>query len=422
YNFLLAPLNLNKTLQQNRIFLSYYRKMIERELDWGSAVILLTPPKNRYDVNPDSYENAVILLGKEYGIPVVRTDEMIAGYSPEIYSDGTHFNGKGYTIWASRIAALFIGKGPEQQRKVLSGTTLLGRDYVDNVVLSGNAILRSTNGYPTPNEIEVGKGIAALIGPGDKATWSFYLETDDMILLPTASMSQNDSKLKLTLDFGVQQADVPIDYLYGTGAVHDKFLPSSIEWTYPPDFRGSSVSPAYYQWTQPRMVIAQKGWHTITAEYVGTDTVAVSGLSFYSYHNFMKIKLLENRKNSIKLKTHAAYTETTDVKSTSIKLQDIIDMLGYPTPSSYWENPPIKVTVQNWDANVLEYVVMVGNRSTGTKFSVGLDVKETKLVSSPATDKIRTLASISFDSASDMLTFNWSGATTRATTYTITLF
>ncbi|MDO3374687.1 GDSL-type esterase/lipase family protein [Bacillus paranthracis] len=408
-------------------FLKWYRKMIERQLDWGSAVILMTPPKNRYDANPDSYENAVFLLGEEYGIPVIKTDEMIAGYSPAIYSDGTHFNGKGYTIWASRIAALFVGKGPKKIRHVSDGSTLLSREYIDNVAYSNGAYMRSNTGYPTPNEITDGQGIGAFIVPGGRATWSFYVETDDMVVLPTAYIGGTDA-LKLTLDFGVQQADVCIDYLYGYPGVNNTVFPAStVTWKTPGDFpyKGNITSPYFFKWGQPMLVIAGKGWHTITAELVGSNTVSVLGLSFFSYHDLMKIKTIENvtdkRKGHLKFKTHNHYSETNDVRNTSIKMQDIIDALGYPEMTSYWENPPLKVTVHNWDANTLEYVVTIGNRSVGNKFSVGIDVKETKIVSSPATDKIRKLDSVSFNVSTDELILNWGGATTRATEFVVSL-
>ncbi|MCU5687086.1 GDSL-type esterase/lipase family protein [Bacillus cereus] len=408
-------------------FLKWYRKMIERQLDWGSAVILMTPPKNRYDANPDSYENAVFLLGEEYGIPVIKTDEMIAGYSPAIYSDGTHFNGKGYTIWASRIAALFVGKGPKKIRHVSDGSTLLSREYIDNVVYNSGAYMRSNAGYPTPNEVTDGQGIGAFIGPGGKATWSFYLETDDMVVLPTAYLEGNNS-LKLTLDFGVQQADVCIDYLYGyPGVNHTVFPASTVSWKVPNDFphKGSVTSPYFFKWGQPMLTISGKGWHTITAELVGSDTVSVLGLSFFSYHDLMKIKTVENvvdkRKGYLKFKTHNHYSETNDVRNTSIKMQDIIDAVGYPEMTSYWENPPLKVTVHNWDANILEYVVTVGNRGAGNKFSVGIDVKETKIVANPAADKIRKLDSVSFNVSTDEIILNWGGATARATEFTVSL-
>lgn len=269
-------------------FLLWYRKMIERELDWNTAVILMTPPKNRYDVRPDSYDITIRQLANEYGLPVLQADEMITGYSPSIYSDGTHFNGTGYTVWASRIAAAFIGKGASRVRNASGGTTLYARDYMDNVILYGDGIFRDTAGYPTPNEVVEGQGHAILVGPSGKATWSFYLEQEDTVVLPTANISSLGASIKLTLDFGVQQADVPIDYVYGGGVNHTDRHPSVVSWNYPNDFNGSTlIIPRDYKKGQPMMIIAQKGWHTITFEYVGTDTASVFGLTFYPYYDFI---------------------------------------------------------------------------------------------------------------------------------------
>ena len=411
-------------------FLKWYRKVIERELDRNAAVMILTPPKNRYDINPDTYESALLLLGDEYGIPVIKCDEMFAGYGPELNSDGTHFNGTGYTTWATRIAALFIGEGPKVPKRVSGGASILSREYVDNIVYTGSAYMRSNAGYPTPSEVEAGQGVAAFLASDGKATWSFYLEEGDTVLLPTLYNNEAGAKVKLTLDFGVTQPDVSSDYLYGYTGVNNTTLPSFAEWVNPTNLplNNTVTSPYLYTWDQPRLTIVGKGWHTITAEFTGTTTAAVQALTFFPYldlfrakDNQSRIGTLEKKAGYLKVKTHANYTDTATVTSTSVKLQDVLTALGYPTLSSYWENPPLKVTVYNWDHNILEYVITISSTSQPTQFKLGLDSKETKIIASPNATYVRTLSSISYDQATDNLTFNWSGATNRATEFVIKL-
>jgi len=409
-------------------FLKWYRKAIERELDRGAAVIILTPPKNRYDIKPDIYEEPLVLLGEEYGIPVIKSDEMFAGYSSDINSDGTHFNGKGYTIWAAKIAPIFVGDGPKLLNRVSGGTTLLPREYVDNIVYSGSAYMRSNPGYGTPNEVEEGQGVAAFSGPDGRVTWSFYLEEGDTVVLPTLYNNEAGAKVRLTLDFGIQQPEVSTDYLYGYTGVNNTVLPSVAEWVNPADLPlGNAVtSPYFYTWDKPRLTIASKGWHTITAEFIGSTTAAIHGLSFFPYHDLMRqkdnskrIAVLEGKAGIVKLKTHQNYGDTEAVSSTTIKLQDILDTLNYPTLASYWENPPLKLTVHNWNYNILEYTVIIANRTDPSHFSIGLDVREIKLTSNPNSAYIRTLSGISYNPDTDLITLNWAGATSRATEFTI---
>lgn len=274
-------------------FIKGYRRLIERELRWGSACILLTPPRRlASDIRSEVYGNAVYQLGKEYGCPVIDMNEMTANVSANSFSDQTHFNDVGYRQLGARLAGLFIGEGVNKL-PVYSGDTLLTREYVDSVkMVKGITDLHSIN-YPTVNERgDVGvngeiRGIAVdLDSEGGKMVYSFYVEQDDILIYPSIFYKSDASKLDMILDFDVKSQGVSNVYMYDQyDAKYDQFVPSTVTLT-KSDANWRPGKDAYYikgaeSMSEPKIHIPKKGWHTLTLD--GSD-VRIFSLDFISYN------------------------------------------------------------------------------------------------------------------------------------------
>jgi lysophospholipase L1-like esterase len=144
-------------------YINWYEQLIIREILWNKAVIILTPPKlaNANDINIKTFAIALNALGEKYGVPVIDSAEFTANYPSTIYCDGTHFNGSGYKVFASKVTALFIGEGAKKPMLISDGETLLVRPNIDNLQYCGSATFTSSAGSQTPTEINATTGIVA---------------------------------------------------------------------------------------------------------------------------------------------------------------------------------------------------------------------------------------------------------------------
>lgn len=409
-------------------FMRWYRKIIERELENNTPVVLLTPTKKRSatDLILGSYVDAVFKLGDEYGIPVIDMQEMLANLGYDSYSDGTHFNTKGNTYIAARLVSLFIGSGVLNKKSVTNKTSLSVRPNVDNVKYLGAANIASTTGYVGPDELAEGQGIAASILDGGSIIYSFYTETPDLLFVPSVYFGNAQSKLKIEVDFGVELPNVTNGYDRYVRRALPTWRPTNPvyldkdddNWQGAPTLRVYTL-PGVKDYDEEKVVhITTKGWHTVKISCIDSGSM---GVRLHAV-NFLHINdLLERRKKGfLKIKTHSTYTDNNNIANTTIKLDDLLDSLDYPAQSSYWENPPLKVTISNWDNNILEYALIIGN-PTGTAFKLGLEPRETKIVANPNPEQVRTLTGVNYNPTTGDLTFSWGGATTRATEITITM-
>ena len=97
-------------------FVYYYEKLIERYLNYNTAIILMQPTSgpaigqdNFKWSNRTAYQQAIRMLGKKYNIPVIETpSEITNNFIDTEFSDGTHMNTKGYSLLATRLCATLI--------------------------------------------------------------------------------------------------------------------------------------------------------------------------------------------------------------------------------------------------------------------------------------------------------------------------
>ncbi|MDA2738814.1 SGNH/GDSL hydrolase family protein [Bacillus cereus group sp. Bc015] len=399
-------------------FLKYYRKLIERELDWGSAVIILTPPKMKLpnEIDVYTFSNAVYALAAEYGIPVVDTDEFTANHDASCYSDGTHMSGKGYNIYGAKLSSIFVGEGAHKLNRVYSGSKLLVRPTLDNIVYNG-ASLRSESGAFTPPEDSMSGGLVANIPTGGSVTYSFYTCTDDVVIVPVYYKGVN-SVLSVELDYGVEQSYYSLGKGYKEDLTDLRGKPSGIALN---DYKNNETySLSVAKEIDPKRMIhvAKKGWHTLRLHVVSGVDVVLNGLEFIDYQLLKSIISIKNGSVNpfYKFTTHNAYTDKEDVLTSDIDIAMINKSLGLNLEQfDYWKSVPFKITVINFDESIFEYIIHPGGLAGSGGWKLGIDVKEIKVTSTPNTANQRKIKSISYNGDTKILTVNWSGATTRAT-------
>ncbi|MFD2209371.1 SGNH/GDSL hydrolase family protein [Virgibacillus halophilus] len=418
-------------------FANNMRRLIGKELSGGNPVMLLTLPlieesgtDKAYGYQP--YRHVVISLAKEYNIPVMDMVETTENMIYDSHSGNVHFTGKGYDYIGSRIAAALTGSSIINPITASDGIKLLGRRAVDSVVYSSGTIeyLSESSGdqpYPTPEEMDAGRGTKTMLHAGAKITFGFYTETDDLIAVPNIIIVGNNNTLKCTLDFGLgmqQQSNYWSDHLnYGQRANRNTLVDVEIKgtdanWFYSADYGPFGYSEMGFTDINGKALhIAKKGWHTITLENKSND----SYIHFYSLNFISKQNLL----NFIKAKRKGRYefvigttasgsTPTTESKMDWVMLRNMLDLRE--NNNSWWKNPPIKVTVHNWGQNVLTYTVIPGSTTVGDNWSI-VDTQEIKIASSPSS--YRSLSGVSFDVSGQQFTLKWGGKTDRSSVITI---
>lgn len=274
-------------------YLHWYRKIIERELKNNTAVVLMTPTKqiitsdggvaSRVDV--DVFGNAVRNLADEYGLKVIDGQELLMNYSASIYSDSTHLNGTGYNILGARIASLFVGRGILKPFIVSTEQFQGVIPYQHSTIYQGGNVVFSSY-YPTPSEHIEGRGAGALLKTGDKLFFSIYTENDGMVVIPSMFSDSVNLTVRLSLDFGVPQADYSNDYYFGRPSISGvdvEYSNSFVDIEKSKFLSDGIFSSKFIKPTKDNMLyIPTKGWHTITLEVVNVDnTITVHGLEYF---------------------------------------------------------------------------------------------------------------------------------------------
>lgn len=321
-------------------FLYWMEQLIVRELIWGKAVVLLTPPKNRFDndLNIDTFSNSLYLLGEKFGIPVVDTQYFTANYSHSIFADDTHYNGNGYTIFGSRVASLFIGDGLNSIKNVNSGSILLTRSMVDNIhYVNGCELTDSTSpNVPTPDEINTGSGIMLHMTDGGKAVYSFYCDTENLILLPYSYSTANvdgQTTMKFTLDFGVEQPENSID----TALLNDPSMPDTNKalTTFINGTPGIYYNKKYYLDNNIDLIrIVNKGWHTLTIDISG-GTGNLFGIEFLGQQEWYSLRNAGRIKENILYDGGSVSNGIVTLKDSISKYKYIVICTGSVTAGNY---------------------------------------------------------------------------------------
>lgn len=284
------------------LFLEGYRRLIEREIEHGTAVILLTPVKqvmmqNDLDTTTraliDVYERAIFDLGREYNVPVIDGNLMVKNFSTSECIDFTHFTGEGFQAIGYRLASVFIGQSMHEPRVVTDGSYLGVNYQVDNVNIVVPAKLEASETSPniplmmTSGDLDgiqaVAGGLQATIdNTGGKVVWSFYCDKDGLVVIPNLACTSTTATVSMKLDFGANQGKWSNYFnCVNTGSIDRTHKEaSSITAT------GSALNWGKHNIKATQAIkITTEGWHSIEISATGLEvgeTLDVYGLNFVS--------------------------------------------------------------------------------------------------------------------------------------------
>lgn len=138
-------------------FVEWYSKIVERELDNGTAFVIMTPVLQTtvatYDVDArttvDVYEKILYDIGKLYGIPVINGNELSHNFNNKLIIDFTHFTCAGNESAGKRLAAPFIAGDLSNHRTVTHGAMLGIRPQEDSINVLGAACIDYSDKAPS---------------------------------------------------------------------------------------------------------------------------------------------------------------------------------------------------------------------------------------------------------------------------------
>lgn len=284
------------------LFLEGYRKLIQRELEHGTAVILLTPVKQMMiqdDLDTttramiDVYERAVFDLGREFNCPVIDGNLLVKNFDNTLSLDFTHFIPDGNQAIGYRMVAPFVGQSMHEPKIVTDGSYLGANYQIDNVNIVEPAKLVSDDTSPNISAMMNSQDLVTIQrstgglqinvdNTGGKAVWSFYADRDGLVVIPNLACTSTTATIRMKLDFGaVQGAWSNYFNCVGTDDINRDYKePTSIEST------GVVANWGKHRVGEtPVIKMVSEGWHTVEISATGLaegETLNIYGLSFLS--------------------------------------------------------------------------------------------------------------------------------------------
>lgn len=133
-------------------FINGYKALIERELENGTAVVVISPFRlstigiekdMKADVDDrtiiDVYEQSLYSLCQEYGVPFIDGSIMLKNFNNTMYLDLSHLMPIGNEAIGKRLASIFIGQNPLRPLKVNHNSYLSVMHQYSNCKLTGTA-------------------------------------------------------------------------------------------------------------------------------------------------------------------------------------------------------------------------------------------------------------------------------------------
>lgn len=186
------------------LYLKNMEKIIQQYLNWNTAIILLTPPalnKNSNkmingSINTQIYRNGLKLLGNKYNIPIIDTDNLITNnFDSSYYSDGTHFNSKGYKNFANQLFSIFAGTG------ILNDNFNIYNIYRTNATTDYPIISNNIDNvlYDKASSASTGNNSFIKLSQNGKIMFGFNCKFDNALVFPVIS-TKEDNVVNINLD------------------------------------------------------------------------------------------------------------------------------------------------------------------------------------------------------------------------------
>ena len=307
-------------------FINNYFKLIKRFLDWGSAIVLLTPPKKyEYSEIQDIHADAVQTIGKMLNIPVIDTRQIFDGYPlDDLTTDYVHFKQDMYYLLGAKITNLFVLKrNLIEPYKLDSGKHLYCDIQNNNCFVPPNSRQEFINNC-TYSPMDVGKvkenGKSIKLYENGKIYFSFSTEKD-MVLIPLFRTTSN-GKCVIDVNFRSKQPTKKYDFI--TDEIGKNFTPLHQK-IYAVNESRESLKLAMSE-LNSNIVITSKGINSICVNNGATGVVEFFGFYVMSLEDYYNNKYTSSLIVGEDLNYETNFSNISGLKTKIIKKDGFVDI------------------------------------------------------------------------------------------------
>ena len=375
--------------ENTETFIKNYFKLIKRFLDWGCAVVLLTPPK-KYDYSEvqDVYAEVVKTIGKMLNIPVIDTREIFDGYPlDDLTTDYVHFKPDMYYLLGAKITSLFVLKrNLIQPYKLDSGKHLYCDLQTNNCFVPPNSRQEFINNC-TYSPMDVGKtkenGKSIKLYENGKIYFSFSTDKD-MILIPLFRTTSN-GKCIIDVNFRSKQPTKKYDFI--TDEIGKNFTPSHHK-IYAVNESRESLKLTMSE-LNSNIVITSKGVNSVCVNNGATGIVEFFGFYVMSLEDYYNNKCTSSLIVGEDINYETDFSNISGLKTKIIKKDGFVDIqfavkvnaTGFKTiftlPEGFRPEVTSSFVLKNYEGGQYDQVYiedwtgLVKNQSTGLRDLTG---------------------------------------------------
>lgn len=204
-------------------FSSNYEQIIKRELDNGTAVMLITPPQwgskdwmvKESNGGLNDYVGVIKGFGNKYNCPVLDLYEETRNLDTIAFKTGeaiphVHFSDIGYQFLSMKVCAFIGFQHPSTIRKLKNGDFLGVRPGVDGIkVPTTYRCIDEKSYYPTGAETTSGLGTGIKTGSEELTFYySIYSDEDNLCFAPSFNFTTTDGTE--LLDIHINNNNLPL--------------------------------------------------------------------------------------------------------------------------------------------------------------------------------------------------------------------
>jgi lysophospholipase L1-like esterase len=407
----------------------WYEQLVIKTILQGSAVAILSPTKinaaGNVGLDISSFRKSLSTFAKKYNLPIIDGHELLRNYDNSIFTDTVHLNGKGYNILGTRVAAALLNTDLHSPLKVTVGNKLLTNIQRDNIYTVVNTTIENSGDAPTPSETTTNEawGTVANIKQDGEILYSFYADTDDLIVIPYFQIS-GDLTATIELDFGIEQPRTSIASSIDRTNMQ-KVAPSTATKALTGAWKNINKLSALGTTENLSIVITTKGWHTVKIKNINTasKSLFLHGLEFAHFDTLKS--LVVTNKTTLEASFYKGVFYPTyappfaSITQTKVKLDDLKKLLNFDYAAAQsgntWNDTPLRITIYNSQQSILTYTFVIGY-NTDSRF-----LSPVSRINIATTPTERTLSTISVDWTAKELILNWGGDTARVSSFQISV-
>lgn len=295
----------NKNISMDE-FSSYYQKIIEREIEGGTGVVLSTPHKWRSsdwltkENNGSLSDYAAVIknFGKVYNAPVIdllaETKNLpINAYKAGEADPGIHFSDSGYKLIAHKLAAVLGFNHPDTLPRVQNNSFLNVRNAIDGIKFpSSYTTTHHSKSYPGAIESVANEGTGFIANDPEKVFhYAFYVAEDNLAIIPSIFFTSTNGEEIFDMTICDNNMLYQPENLYQYSETLNRTLPTGILTLRMSDFtEQANITTTQNLFVNPQtakyLYFPIRGWYTVQVKckhcrFHGFDFMNVNHLEIY---------------------------------------------------------------------------------------------------------------------------------------------